>query len=111
MIISGSETYLIKLKSSDTLEALRAYLKSYQGTDQEFDIVRPYPHEVSLNILEYKGKCFQFIFFTKEHSTKHFGKSKNNINKIFKCIDFALRGNGITYFRTIHPSSFFYTSL
>ncbi|KAG7153986.1 uncharacterized protein LOC121856840, partial [Homarus americanus] len=41
-----TETYLIKLKASDTLATLRSYLRSYRGDHEEFDIVRTYPYQV-----------------------------------------------------------------
>lgn len=43
---NGSETYLIKLKASDTLNTLRSYLKSYRGDNEDFLIVRTYPYQV-----------------------------------------------------------------
>ncbi|XP_069952598.1 uncharacterized protein [Cherax quadricarinatus] len=43
---NGTETYLIKLKASDTLNTLRSYLRSYRGDHEEFDIVRTYPYQV-----------------------------------------------------------------
>ncbi|KAK3866107.1 hypothetical protein Pcinc_028337 [Petrolisthes cinctipes] len=43
---NGTETYLIKLKASDTLNTLRSYLRSYRGDHEEFEIVRTYPYQV-----------------------------------------------------------------
>nr|XP_045595894.1 uncharacterized protein LOC123756695 isoform X1 [Procambarus clarkii] len=43
---NGTETYLIKLKASDTLSTLRSYLRSYRGDHEEFDIVKTYPYKV-----------------------------------------------------------------
>ncbi|XP_050717643.1 uncharacterized protein LOC126999281 [Eriocheir sinensis] len=43
---NGSETYLIKLKASDTLQTLRSYLRSYRGDNEDFLIVRTYPYQV-----------------------------------------------------------------
>lgn len=45
--LPGTQTYLIKLKASDTLEKLRTYLRSYRDGDDNFEVVRTYPFQVS----------------------------------------------------------------
>ncbi|KAF2363591.1 UBX domain [Trinorchestia longiramus] len=43
---NGTQTYLIKLKANDTLEKLRAYLRSYRDGDDNFEVVRSFPLQV-----------------------------------------------------------------